>query len=78
MTIPGASHPMNRRNPEAFNAAVLEFWRRARGLTPSGGLAAGIAGCLPSRSAAVAGPPTAVPAARVRSAAAGAVPSKLG
>jgi esterase len=25
VTIPGASHPMNRGNPDAFNAAVLDF-----------------------------------------------------
>ena len=25
VTVPGASHPMNRGNPDAFNAAVLEF-----------------------------------------------------
>ena len=25
VTIPGASHPMNHRNPTAFNAAVLDF-----------------------------------------------------
>jgi pimeloyl-ACP methyl ester carboxylesterase len=25
VTIPKATHPMNQANPEAFNAAVLEF-----------------------------------------------------
>ena len=30
VTIPNAAHVMNRANPQAFNAAVLDFWATAR------------------------------------------------